>query len=734
MPILVFVGSKRATGLHSQVQRQGQELELELGAENCRILYVDDDPDARLAFRRLLARKGFQIETVSSGAEAIEHARTTTYAVVATDLEMPGMTGIQLIETLHRSTPTTSFVLVTGAAWLDLPTETEGARAITCVIHKPWEVEEVDDALRRGIRLHHTRTEIRSPSHGGEDSTHVLLLEDNPGDARLVQRMLSGSRVSNYEVSHVERLEDGLRKLEEENFQIILTDLSLPDARGMDGVTKLQTSCPWIPIVVMSGVGDEELAVGAVQAGAQDYLVKGTVDGASLHRALRYAIERKAAQQRLAYLAQYDQLTGLANRTTFQEHARRAVARARREPGRRPAIFVLDLDRFKSVNDTLGHDVGDKLLSVVADRLLSAISAPDLVARLGGDEFAVLIENISNEDMIAGPAIRIMEAMRPDAIIGEHALRATTSIGIASYPDNGLTVEDLTVNADVAMYRAKKEGRNSYQFFDQAMHDKAVGRLELERDLEGACARGEFVLYFQPLQHQRTNALACEALLRWQHPTKGLVEPGAFIPLLEDSGKIVEVGAWVLKQACEQISEWQERLGFSPRVAVNVSPRQFEDPNLVTLVTDALRNASVDPSCLELEVTESVVMRDPELAALALEKLAELGVRIAIDDFGTGFTQFACLVRFPITTLKIDRSVTETIGETDGNTIARTLIDMGHNLGLEIVAEGVETESQRAFLRAHSCDIIQGYLVARPMPGPECESWMLQASPGWVAA
>tara|TARA_R110002096_G_scaffold435826_2_gene663539 strand:- start:63272 stop:65464 length:2193 start_codon:yes stop_codon:yes gene_type:complete len=729
------VGSKRKTGLHGQAKGQGQEPELDLSSENCRILYVDDDPDARQAFRRLLARKGFQIETVSSGIEAIALTRTKSYAVIATDLEMPEMTGIQLIETLHRSTPSTSFVLVTGAAWLDLPTETEGARAITCVIHKPWEVEEVDDALRRGIRLHHTRTEIRSPSRRNqENTTHVLLLEDNPGDARLVQRMLSGSRASNYEVCHVERLEDGLRKLEQAEFQIILTDLSLPDARGMDGVTKLQTSCPWVPIVVMSGVGDEELAVGAVQAGAQDYLVKGTVDGASLHRALRYAIERKAAQQRLAYLAQYDQLTGLANRTTFQEHARRAVARARREPGRRPAIFVLDLDRFKSVNDTLGHDVGDKLLSIVADRLLSAIAPPDLVARLGGDEFAVLIENISNEEMIAGPAIRIMEAMRPDAIIGEHALRASTSIGIASYPDNGLTVEDLTVNADVAMYRAKKEGRNSYQFFDQAMHDKALGRLELERDLEGACARGEFVLYFQPLQHQRKRALACEALLRWQHPTKGLVEPGAFIPLLEDSGEIVEVGAWVLKQACEQVSEWQTRLGFSPRIAVNVSPRQFEDPNLVTLVTNALRNANIDPSCLELEVTESIVMRDPESAAVALKKLSDLGVRIAIDDFGTGFTQFACLVRFPITTLKIDRSVTETIGETDGNTIARTLIDMGHNLGLEIVAEGVETEIQREFLRSHSCDTIQGYLIARPMPGPECEAWMLQVSPELVAA
>ncbi len=722
------VGEERAAELRAGMASTDAD-ELDLDREDCRVLYVDDDPDARLTFRRVLRRRGLQIDLAASGREAMKMSAQTSYAVIASDLEMPNISGIQLIETLHRTTPLTSFILVTGVSHLDLPTDSESARSISRVIQKPWDVSDVENALLRAIRMHHTRAACNNPSdREGRAAAHVLLLEDNPGDARLVERMLSRSRAPTYSVTTVQRLEDGLEKLEHEAFHVILTDLSLPDARGMDGVTRLQQSCPWVPIIVLSGSGDEELAVQAVQAGAQDYLVKGAVDASALQRSVRYAVERKAAEQRLAYLAQYDQLTGLANRGTFQEHARRAVARARRDPGRRPAILVLDLDRFKTVNDTLGHDIGDQLLRIVGERLLSTIRDADLVARLGGDEFAVLVEDMSREAQPALPAQRILDALQAPACIGDNKLTARTSIGIATFPDNGGSVEELTINADVAMYRAKQMGRNTYQFFDREMHEQARVRLELERDLIGACDRGEFVLFFQPLQQCSGSRIVClEALIRWQHPSRGLVAPDQFIPLLEDIGEIVHVGDWVLQQACAQLAIWQRDFCDDLRVSVNVSPRQFEDPHLVSRVTKALQSSGVTGPHLELEVTENIVMRDVDKATVALGLLEKLGVRIAIDDFGTGFTQFACLVRYPISTLKIDRSVTQTIGEDDGNTITKTLIEMGHNLGMEIVAEGVEEEAQRSFLQEHGCDTVQGYLTARPMTIANCTRWLAAA-------
>lgn len=696
------------------------------------ILYVDDDPLACRAFQRTLHHTGFRIDTAASGYEAIELVGRTAYAVVATDLKMPGMDGVELIDRLHTEAHTASFVLVTGVLKLDLPTDTESARSITCVVQKPWVEEELEGALRRAIDLHRTRNRARRATCNEATSNRVsvLLIEDNPGDARLVQRMLARAPGHDYEMFHVKRLEDALSSLEAQPFQLVLVDLSLPDARGMDSVTRLQAMVPSVPIIVMSGLSDEELAVHAVQIGAQDYLVKGEVDARALHRAIRYAVQRKATEERLAQLAHYDQLTGLANRTTFREHARRALARARRHPGTLPAIFMLDLDRFKAVNDTLGHDTGDSLLVRVGERLTSAVRRSDTVARLGGDEFAVLIEDIKKEDQIATPAQHIIEALGPEVYLDEHEVRVTTSIGIAVFPENGETVEELLKNADSAMYRAKEKGRNNYQFFNKEMHARAVRRMGLERDLCGALEREEFTIHYQPLNKCASGQPVCfEALLRWEHPRMGMIQPGQFVPLLENMGQIVPVGEWVLRRACAQVRRWQDDYDEELRVAVNVSPRQFDDPDLVTKVVRALRAANVSPGSLELEVTESLVMRDIEAAIMTLQRLKSLGVRVAIDDFGTGYSQLVYLVRFPIDTLKIDRSVVQMIGSHEGNTVAKTVIDMGHNLGLEVVAEGVEEISQLKFLQDQRCGTFQGYLATKALAPADAEVWLRDTRP-----
>ncbi|MBL4637219.1 MAG: bifunctional diguanylate cyclase/phosphodiesterase, partial [Kofleriaceae bacterium] len=348
---------------------------------------------------------------------------------------------------------------------------------------------------------------------------------------------------------------------------------------------------------------------------------------------------------------------------------------------------------------------------------------------LGGDEFAVLIPDIQDEGQLGAPAARIIEALEPTCLLNGHQLHITASIGIAIYPENGETIEDLVESADSAMYRAKENGRNNYQFFDEDMHAQAIGRMELERDLQGALERDEFVLFFQPLLNVKTGELKCfEALLRWQHPRLGLVQPDEFIPLLEDRGLIVPVGEWVLERACQQVSEWNESFG-TIGVAVNVSPRQFDDPGLVDAVTRALDKSGLSASQLELEVTENLVMRNIDTAVDKLQELKKLGVRIAVDDFGTGQSQLVYLVRFPVDTLKIDKSVTQMIGSREGNMIAKMVVDMGHNLGLELVAEGVETEAQLEFVAELGCQVYQGYLSTRPLAPEDCVRWLEERMP-----
>lgn len=431
------------------------------------------------------------------------------------------------------------------------------------------------------------------------------------------------------------------------------------------------------------------------------------------------------ASSQVEQLAYYDTLTGLPNRSLFSDRLSVALGHASRHRYKL-AILFLDIDRFKQINDSLGHSVGDRLLKIVSTRIRSAIREEDTVARFGGDEFTVLIHIIGKIEDAGKIAQKILDALKTPITIDERDFVVTSSIGISVYPLDGVDGETLIRNADTAMYRAKDLGRNSYQFYAATMNHKALEALEVENGLRRALANNEFVLYYQPLVDVTSaTVFGLEALIRWQHPELGLLRPDKFIGAAEQSGLIITIGRWVLREACKQASEWHRR-GHKVVMAVNLSGRQFADPDLVTYIQDALANAGLKAEFLELEITEGYAMQDVQKAIQTLRQLKSIGVRIAIDDFGTGYSCLSYLKQFPIDTLKLDGSFVRDLAAPEDAQIALGVIALAHSLKLKVIAEGVETISQLAFLKEHSCDRLQGYLFSRPMPPANFDRFMNQ--------
>jgi diguanylate cyclase (GGDEF)-like protein/PAS domain S-box-containing protein len=438
--------------------------------------------------------------------------------------------------------------------------------------------------------------------------------------------------------------------------------------------------------------------------------------------------ERKRAEEQVKHLAFHDPLTNLPNRLLFNDRLTLAVAQAHRH-NQRLAVLFLDLDRFKVINDSLGHSIGDELLRQVAERIQEYVREGDTVARLGGDEFTLLVPGISAEDDAAKIARKICEAIRDPFWIDGRELFVTTSVGVSVYPSDGHDAETLVRNADSAMYRAKEQGRDNYQLYTPAMNAKAVERLSLESRLRQAIANDELELHFQPFIDLRTaELLGAEALIRWRHPELGLIPPGEFIPLAELSGLIVPIGEWVLRTACAEARKWHKK-GFSHlTVSVNLSSRQFQQNDLVNQVTNALQETGLEADKLDLEITESNAMQNAEHSINTLWGLKKRGVRISMDDFGTGYSSLNYLKRFPIDRIKLDQSfVRDLPSDKDDAAIAMAVIAMGRSLELVVIAEGVETEEQLAFLKGHKCDQLQGFLLSRPLP-PEAFGQFLDDS------
>ena len=675
----------------------------------------------------------------------------------------------------------------------------------------------------------------------------VLLIEDNPGDARLLREMLNEQGPPNIELTHMEYMRDAEKYLVDHAFDIIMLDLGLPDAQGLEAVRRAHASAPRVPLVVLSGMDDESMALQALQEGAQDYLMKGQIEPRELLRAMRYAIERKIIEETLfaekeraqvtldsigdavvctdlsgkitflnfvaeamtglslqgavgepvaealriidatgreavlnslgravgkdlsghlplncilirndgleiaiegstslirnrerqaagavivfrdvsaarvmtdqmIHAAEHDGLTGLPNRWLLNDRIGQAIARAQRY-AHRVAVLYLDLDGFKHINDSLGHPVGDKLLQSVARRLVDCIRAPDTVSRQGGDEFVLLLTEVDRPEGAASAAGRVLRALSESHSIDRHDLHVTTSVGISFYPDDGLNAETLIKNADTAMYQAKGNGRQGYQFFEPIMNARAVERQAIEEGLRRALEQHEFLLYYQPRIDLKTGAITgVEALIRWTHPTRGPVSPAEFIPVAEDCGLILPIGDWVLREACAQARAWRDAGLPAMAMAVNVSAMQFRNNNFVEGLFAILSETGMDPRLLEVELTESVLMTRPEFMASILRTLRERGIRVAIDDFGTGYSSLSYLRKFPIDSLKIDQSfVREIASSPEATAILSAIISMAQSLKLRVVAEGVETHQELAFLQAHQCDEAQGYYLSRPV-------------------
>jgi len=437
--------------------------------------------------------------------------------------------------------------------------------------------------------------------------------------------------------------------------------------------------------------------------------------------------ERKASEQRIHRLAYYDALTHLPNRTLFQDRLYNALQQAERQKAWVVLMF-LDLDRFKPINDSLGHAAGDRMLKDMALRLLACVDDDDTVARMGGDEFTLLLQPRATREMALNRAIHVAEnilasLVRP-FVLENREFFVTASIGIALSPQDGSELSQLMKNADTAMYHAKERGKNNFQFYQAEMNASALERLELESDLRHAMEQNEFILYYQPqFSGDGKRLTGAEALLRWRHPTRGLVPPGDFIPVIEELGLVVDVGDWVLREASRQLKAWHKAKVRVPKVSVNISARQFSDGQLGTRIATILEECGLPPACLELELTESILMREVNEALQILASLKNLGLSIAVDDFGTGYSSLNYLKQFPIDVLKIDRTFVDGLpeGEQDAQ-IARAIIAMAHSLNLAVIAEGVETHEQLEFLREHGCDEVQGYLFGRPMPAHQFEA------------
>ncbi|XKV48172.1 EAL domain-containing protein [Pseudomonas sp. nanlin1] len=543
-----------------------------------------------------------------------------------------------------------------------------------------------------------------------EHSTSAILITDPAG--YIVQANEAFSRVSGYAVAHVlDQLPNMLTVDEEQDAHLryIVKQLNLRGTWEGEVWLKRRNGERYPAWVGITAVFDDEGDLASYVCFFSDIS------------------ERKASEQRIHRLAYYDALTHLPNRTLFQDRLYSALQQAERQKSWVVLMF-LDLDRFKPINDSLGHAAGDRMLMEMATRLLACVDDDDTVARMGGDEFTLLLQPRGSREQALNQAIHVAEqilaSLHQPFVLENREFFVTASVGIALSPQDGNELSQLMKNADTAMYHAKERGKNNFQFYQADMNASALERLELESDLRHALEQNEFVLYYQPqFSGDGKRLTGAEALLRWRHPRRGLVPPGDFIPVLEELGLVVDVGDWVISEACRQLKHWHQARIRVPKVSVNISVRQFSDGQLGTRIATILKETGLPPACLELELTESILMREVNEAMAILDTLKNLGLSIAVDDFGTGYSSLNYLKQFPIDVLKIDRTFVDGLpsGEQDAQ-IARAIIAMAHSLNLAVIAEGVETHEQLEFLREHGCDEVQGYLFGRPMPASHFEA------------
>jgi len=573
----------------------------------------------------------------------------------------------------------------------------------------------------------------------GHEAIRVLLVSDRPSDAELLRALLEASAAEPpFRLVHAHSLSHAFDALEANETDVLLMDVAEGRAREFGAVSQARVRAPLVPVVVLAESDDEHLALRAVEVGARGFLVKHAISPGSLIWTLHHAVrnqrmflELNIARERARQLATYDQLTGFANRALFQDRLEQAVASARRNR-QKLAVLFLDLDEFKLINDSLGHLAGDALLRMAAQRIGSCLRKSDTGARLGGDEFAILLTNLQDESDATRVAEKVLGLLRePIAVKGRNHL-VTVSIGIATFPRDAASAEEVLKRADAAMYQAKSAGRNRIALWEPGMSAETIDHSGLEQRLREALEGGELTLHYQPVVDVgRGRVVGAEALLRWRHPELGLVLPGEFLPLAEDSELIIAIGDWVLREACLQAARWQALGHPGFRIAVNVASQQFQPGELVSKVRLALLEAGLRADALELELTERSLLHDSQRTLAQFAMLKGLGVRMAIDDFGTGYSALAYLKQLPVDVLKIDQSFVRALATDPADaTIVSTIVQMAHALNLATVGEGVETPEQMQLLASYGCNRMQGYLFGEATE-PDELTRLLSAPPFW---
>src|ERR1700681_1686056 len=678
------------------------------------VLIIDDDPAFTLLASETLEQAGFDARIASNSKDAIACFEKDKPDLVLLDVELPGSNGFELCATLRIMSPGVDVPIVMVTGHDDTASIAQAYQAgATDFIHKPVLWPTLPHRIGFILRARDNMRALQV-----SEQKNRALLQALPDTIFIVGRdgvlleHITGDDKSNGSSLVGKPLE-----------QVLPSGVARAAREAVTGATRCELST--YEFVVRRGKDQRSF----------EARLRPQSDG-TLLIVTRDTTERQKAKARIEYLAYYDILTGLANRQQFVREAAGAI-RAAKESGHMMALLYLDLDRFKRINDNLGHSVGDALLKNVARRLEQSTRPTDIVsapteikrqgharvARLGGDEFVVLLTGLSDKARTAAVANRLRQSLGEPLDCGGHRLVVTASIGIALYPQDGTDIEDLLVKADMAMYQAKDQGRNGIAFYGNSMAVRSLGRLELENDLRSAFQNGDFQIYYQPKIELSSGAIiGVEALLRWHQATRGWIAPDIFIPVTEETGLIAELGDWVIREACKQLNTWaSEGLGYLS-IAVNVSVQQFARVDFVESVLRRLWQYAVKPGQLELEITESLLMRNVDDTTACMKRFRAAGVTLSIDDFGTGFSSLGYLRQFPVDALKIDRSFVKDLHTSDDDAaICAAIIAMARELKLKVIAEGVANAEQLEFLRKHRCDQVQGYLISEPIPVADLE-------------
>lgn len=690
------------------------------------ILVVDDEFRLLKSLENMLLNQGYDVKSAQGGLQACEQLSENTFDLVLLDLNMADMNGHQVMDFMARKDIDTATIVVSGESSFTAVSKAL-RRGAYDYIKKPYNPEEmlstIDNALQK-VMLEKAHTAMQSRLKKSEE-LHRYIVNSSPD----IVFMLDQKGCFTFLNSKIESLL-GYKKVEliGKPYHTIVDSADIQRANYIFDGQSTNKSGAWSSEIRLKAKKSGhtarhfEITFFPIESNAKNnkqiHPEQSKTRVIGTYGTARDITDRKEAEEFINFQAYHDLLTRLPNRALFKDRLNISLAQAKRNKSG-VAVMFLDLDRFKIVNDTLGHSMGDRLLQSVALRLESCVRKCDTLSRFGGDEFTLLLPSISSAEDARTIAKKVISTLKEPFILGEHEVFVGVSIGIAIYPDAGCTVDELIQNADVAMYHVKRRGKDGYQFFSDTMAVNTSNRLSLERDLRNALDKDEFRVFYQPqINADSGKVVGMEALVRWQHPERGLIYPGEFIPLAEETRLMSDINDWVLMTACKEVKGWIDNGHSDIRLSVNFSPLQVEHPKFVHRLLARLRQADFPPQNLEIELTENVIMNDLEHMVQKLNLLAEHGLRIAIDDFGTGYSSLNYLRKLPIHTLKVDQSFIHDIKDSKNEAcIVNAIVSMAHGLKLNIIAEGVETKAQLDYLKQLGCHEIQGFYFGRAEPG-----------------